>query len=367
MITYNPSANKTTLAIGLAAAFLSATPVMAAPAIQGVSGTLSTNSSITITGSGFGTNALDLDWLGDSIEGGTTGSVFAKAGWSTAWDFEKPKYTTDQKHSSSKSLKCTPLPATSWNCVFAYKLPNPVTAGQTLYATWWVRKDSASNTGQWKMLRLSGQETIVDGAQQLTMFNWPNSQYQLVINPGQSTDQSFWFPENVYPAGDNNWYRMELKVQASSTNQANGVATVTRYDGKAVSSASATFKSHVSSGDTYSYVIFQNYEGNGMGTSSLWFDDILIQKGSAARVELCDSPTWSSRTHCEVQVPTSWSSGSITVKAQSGSFTSGGSAYLYVVDAAGSVGGGVKMSVGSTANTTSGPTPPNTLTVTGTN
>ena len=50
-----------------------------------------------------------------------------------------------------------------------------------------------------------------------------------------------------------------------------------------------------------------------------------------------DSPTWSGATHKEVQLPLAWSSTSITVQLNRGSFASLAGKYLYVVDADGKV------------------------------
>lgn len=55
---------------------------------------------------------------------------------------------------------------------------------------------------------------------------------------------------------------------------------------------------------------------------------------SWARVELCDTSTWAARKHCEIQIPSAWSTTSATVTANIGSF-SAGAAYLYVVDSDG--------------------------------
>lgn len=361
MVIYNTPSRSSIWGSTACLVWLFSSSTTAAPLIQNLSGTVTHNNTITLTGTGFGSNALDLEWTGDAIEAGALGNNFSKSGWNNNWGWENAKYATDQRHSNSKSLKCVPLPATSWNCAFSYKLPNPVTAGQTLYMTWWVRKDSASNTGQWKMLRLSGNETIMDGSQQMTLFNWPGSQYQLVVDPSTSNDQSFWLPSNVFPNGDNSWYRMELMLKASGTGQTNGSATVSRYDGSAFNTYSTSLKTHTSSGSTYSYVIFQNYEGNGMSSSALWFDDILIQKGSPARIEICNRSTWSSRNHCEVQVPTAWSTGSISFSTKLGAFGIGQTAYLYVIDSGGAVSSSFPITIGSTSGGTSTLGSPNNL------
>ena len=56
-----------------------------------------------------------------------------------------------------------------------------------------------------------------------------------------------------------------------------------------------------------------------------------------ARVLIGDASTWSGCAHTEIQIPTAWSSSSVTVTVNQGSFAGSSGAYLYVVDSAGTV------------------------------
>jgi hypothetical protein len=62
------------------------------------------------------------------------------------------------------------------------------------------------------------------------------------------------------------------------------------------------------------------------------YDDIYLDN-SPARVEICSGSTWASRSHCEIQISSAWSSSSITATVNRGSFGASNSVYLYVVDA----------------------------------
>ncbi len=76
-------------------------------------------------------------------------------------------------------------------------------------------------------------------------------------------------------------------------------------------------------------------ELNGCVNDTDWhFQDMYIAE-TRARVELCDSATWDSRNHCELQVilPTdSWSSDEITFTLRQGTFADLRDAFIYVVD-----------------------------------
>jgi hypothetical protein len=88
-------------------------------------------------------------------------------------------------------------------------------------------------------------------------------------------------------------------------------------------------------------------------SSDTVYVDSLYIDNSFARVEMCDNATWANRAHCEIQPPTVWASGSITATFNQGSFISGSTAYLYVIDSAGNVNTtGYPLTIASASDTT---------------
>jgi hypothetical protein len=329
----------------------------AAPVVTGASGTVASGGVITISGSGFGSHTMQVESLQTNIESGTTGQSLTKTGWIKDWGWANPLYATDSKHSGSKSLKCS-MNSDNYNCAFAYDMPN-VAPGQRFYATWWV-KYSGDTNGQWKMFRASGNETIIDGSQEVALFNWLNSSRQLVIDPGTSNDQTKWLASSAYPEGNNTWYRVELDFIAGSAGSANGTLSVrtTSDSGASNSETFSNMKTHASSGNTWSYAIWQNYAGNGITNATVWFDDLYVQYNTPARVELCSGSTWANRGKCEIQVPSSWGASSISAAVNPGSFSSGSAAYVYVVDSTGNANSsGYNVSIGSSSTTITPPAP----------
>jgi hypothetical protein len=67
-----------------------------------------------------------------------------------------------------------------------------------------------------------------------------------------------------------------------------------------------------------------------------WLDDFYLDT-TWARIMIGNAAAWEQCTHREVQIPSAWSDTSITVTVNQGSFKDGAQAYLYVVDADGSV------------------------------
>ena len=71
-------------------------------------------------------------------------------------------------------------------------------------------------------------------------------------------------------------------------------------------------------------------------STNLQYGDIYIDN-SWARVVICDNATWANRTHCEIQPATAWADGAVTSTYNAGSFVNGSTAYIYVIDGAGTV------------------------------
>ncbi|MGH7146290.1 MAG: PASTA domain-containing protein [Nitrospiraceae bacterium] len=68
--------------------------------------------------------------------------------------------------------------------------------------------------------------------------------------------------------------------------------------------------------------------------SQVWMDDIYVDD-TWARVMIGNASTFATSTVREIQIPSAWADGSITVTVNRGSFADLSSAYLYVIDASG--------------------------------
>lgn len=88
---------------------------------------------------------------------------------------------------------------------------------------------------------------------------------------------------------------------------------------------------------------YMSNSSDGKGTLNL--DDVYIDK-TWARVEIGDKPSYNSCTKREIQVPSSWSSDSITLKVNQGSFQRDDVAYLFVVDPDGIPSNGTPVTFG---------------------
>lgn len=305
--------------------------------ISGASGTWSHGSSVTISGSGFGTNAATQEWTSANIEAGTPGALFTKTRWIDSNTWSPVLYANDYAYSGTKSLKTIVDTASNWNGLTTHQLETQVPPGGMLYVTWWTRYVGGTN-GQWKMLRLSQANTVVDGQMECVFFNWLTGSTQIVLHPNSAYDQTYYPGSSVFCAQGGTWYRQEVTMMASSAGVNNGSVVLARYGGGQYNSYTASnARTHISASDRYAYAIFQNYFGNGItGFPTVWLEDIYITN-SIARVELANASTWALRTSSEIQPWSTWTDGSVSVTVNTGALTTGQTRYLYIIDATGQV------------------------------
>ena len=140
---------------------------------------------------------------------------------------------------------------------------------------------------------------------------------------------TFWGGAGTHPMGGT-WAKVEhiLRISAGSDGRIQIVDNgVTRVDYSGVTDTSA---------GTTRTVTVGGYARGRNSNNWRYFTDIYLDT-SWARVILGNAPTFSASTRRELQIPTAWSSSSISVTANLGAFSEGQTAYLYVVDANGSV------------------------------
>ncbi|MDY6835186.1 MAG: hypothetical protein SVY53_10350, partial [Chloroflexota bacterium] len=338
-----------------------------APVISSISGTPSDGQTITLRGAGFGIHDLDLEWLGGAegaIEQGNLGDVFSKEGWLVDPDsggFSSSRYDDGQAHSGSEAIRSnidsTPEQG-KWGAGFKYDRGAPISS---IYATWWVYTDPAEGEGgQWKMWRLQPYNNYVDCDGEIKSFHWYEENhdhsmfYVMITSDKDDYAQSYpngnadlrWLDNDDGP-NTKQWTRIELYAVESSSpgvrdgtfvynihKQTEPVKNLMNWEDDIMSRALGVE-------DRWQYFTFQNYWGNGNADNAdFWIDDIYLQFGTRARVEIGDNPVWAECTHREVQNPTAWSEGSIDITLNQGSFEAGDEVYLFVIDEEGQASAG---------------------------
>lgn len=351
---------------------------VAAPNVTGVSGGV-------ISGTGFTTNsAVDtssLQYNGINIEAGTTDGVFTQTGWGNYVTTETSesavaRYSTDQAHSGSKSIELDYTSATVYKGSFYRDHGSSITR---VYISFWVRSSGSPTTGQWKIWRLKQDTSFVDGQLDFMQNSFhPDSAggariASLYQDAGHTSN---WdcngcanepATNDIYMDGDtvpgpnavmDRWVRMEYWIENGTAGNYDGTFIYKFHDPDHPTTPvikdvpKLTFDNNLmvipaASSEIWQAAIFGGASVDGMDLMTHW-DDVYIQVGGWARVEIGNASTWAACTHREVQLPTAWSTTEITYTEQQGSLPDG-TAYLYIVDENGDVNAsGYEITLGAT-------------------
>ena len=306
----------------------------AAPNITTVSGPLSDRSSATISGSGFG------------LKGGTN------ANKPLIWaDFES-------------SIDPTSLGVlTSWSAT--QNVTRQSAAPQHGLSNWNIRgvwPGQGAASFDVSIVRDIGNKLYVYGKRRFDFTMTANQKYvdlwsdngtaNLVcstVSGGVCLDQTCTTQAGRYQGFTklvNTWQLEEYLWRKSTTNGCgssnvgngffawirNGVTSVTLAD-TMISNTTAKYGLGNGLRLLNNFTDSSNLPPNG---SQVWMDDIYVDD-TWARVMIGNASTFAASTVREIQIPSAWADGSITVTVNRGSFADLSSAYLYVIDASGTV------------------------------
>ena len=331
----------------------------AAPQIMNATGTFINNGTITITGSGFGTKTTPASWVWDNFEDGTNANLIGtspKGIWqgyySTGTTY--PKYSTTAAYSGSLGAKKTTAQAEEFASYGASGLNSDEMYYSIMFK--WT-KDVINDSGANPVMKLTRLNT--QGG-----FYAPQPSIYTTVRTGNGwsygdatngTGTLYNEPFLEYVTKDI-WHRIEVYWKLSTPGVADGkveffIDNVKKQVGlwNNVITRAAGYSNQKS--DNFLLPMMQS-----LGSTNIYsfYADAVYVDRTRARVEICDTSTWSARTHCEIQIPSAWSNTSITVTENQGSLGSLQNAYLYVVDANGNVNTNGYLLSGASSD----PTPP---------
>jgi hypothetical protein len=105
----------------------------------------------------------------------------------------------------------------------------------------------------------------------------------------------------------------------------------------------------------YRWFLWQNYRGNGISAMKVWMDDLYVQVGSVARVEIGDSATWGNCTFREIQPYKAWTDSSVQVTLNKGGMKAGTQYYMYIVDNTGTPSNAFPVQLGGNVSPPAAP------------
>ncbi|OGF43089.1 hypothetical protein A2303_04140 [Candidatus Falkowbacteria bacterium RIFOXYB2_FULL_47_14] len=326
--------------------------------ISSVSGTVNNGSNITISGSGFGAmNGNIISW--DNFEAHSTGVDLSTRSlkpiigpnWSTfkiAPGTDPVVINSERAHSGAKSV------LVDWGTgtinSFGWAGQGPF---DHLYISYWRYQtgDFAASTCNHKQFYLYGNNNQFP--QNMPLIPAGGTSWGYYNNAG---DSSVPYSERnnmntlgwSYSNTSNKFQRWEFYTQLNTPyTQSNGIIKGW-LDGR-LGIDNDNYRHRYVDGEFVDFRLGHMAQGF-TSTARAWFDDLYIST-TQARAELCNTSSWGSRTHCEIQAPSAWSANSVTVAVNPGSFTSGQTAYLYVIDANGNASNGYSVTIGSGGTT----------------
>ncbi|MDD2852248.1 MAG: hypothetical protein PHY09_10185 [Desulfuromonadaceae bacterium] len=362
----------------LFASFTLSGSVCAAPSILSLSRPPLSNQDIVISGNNFGTKPSAEPLVFDNLESDLMG--VPPSGWTRLSG--NPVVSNTKAYGGSKALDSTNINKGSYNQMIRDLGANSISDKMYLSANIFIEKNDTNRGYQWKVWRWSSHpnvyyannypdvQTNVSSVHinafwtssttayydPPTKLGWYNSGSNVYSKSGATGFDHSFAPGNRNMYGDQNtWFRFEQVIKLSSApdvadgqilSYCNGVLTTTWNN----------LITHSVGDDKWRYFMITNgleslNDSNNLpttlGNMKFYFDNVYIDN-TFARVELCDTSTWGAKTHCEIQPPTAWGSGQITITFNSGNFTPGQIAYLYVVDSNGAVNSdGYKYKIGA--------------------
>lgn len=300
---------------------------LAAPTISAVSGSLSDGSTVTISGSNFGTKnpAKPLIWADfeTSLNPTNLGTVTT---WNSTENFTR--VTSGAPVGSGMAEGASNQ--TAWTMRVNRNAYNAYNEKTYIYMLARKNFSVSSDTSQnWKVLRF-----------------WASG----TTPPDFYCGRDAWITENCPPSkffaardfSANTWVNQEFALKANSTlNAADATAfwyvdadrrgttsLVTRCTGSDVDIVEG-FVVHFVAANIASWV-----NPAWSTTNQVWVDNVYVDT-TWARVMIGNAATFAASTQREIQIPSAWSDSSIAITLNLGTFANLNSAFLYVIDASG--------------------------------
>jgi PKD repeat protein len=325
-------------------------PVVA-PVISGVTGSVADGASIVIAGSSFGSKSAAPPLVYDNFEaGGGHGAVIDATATVGAWTqvgldgSQYPYFNTSVKYRGAAAMEAR---FSAGQATSGVKISGNY--DDHFYIDAWInydKEDAAPWSRVRKLFLMFG-----DGVQEYPQIHFGTS--ECVENPSfhpsgyasltDGTSVVYPFSVNAIAGG---WHHLQTWVQASDNGIANGKIRVW-LDGvlRATSDAYLTVTNNTGNWDHLRVGYYHAHDeipglcDASPGDAYVYWDNVYVDN-TPARVEIGNAATYAACTLREIQIPSAWSTTSISATVNTGAFADGG-AWLYVVN-----GNGVVSTVG---------------------
>jgi hypothetical protein len=192
----------------------------------------------------------------------------------------------------------------------------------------------------------------------LSWMNYGVNTYVSAIILNCSLSWGYWFGnDGSARAGDieghfhmakGRWSRFDFYQRSSSG--ATGAIIGSEFDsvnGMVTHINKNNVRTSTTGGAVWSYLLIPGYGRGKTKNGVTVYDDIYISTGpgARARVEIGDNPTYANCRNLSICTATLWGDNVIQATIRQGSFLNGGQAYLFIIDANGTVSNGYPVNI----------------------
>jgi hypothetical protein len=374
------------------------------PEISGIWGERGPGSEINILGTGFGEAEMQVEsslgpagWIESTSPGTAIGKIDLAQEWGTFATRVAPFIGRGRAHSGDNAVDASVDRGADgdWQKVLHYAHPQ---RSRAVYGTWWVlfEPKKAAERTQWKMWRLTDDAgpSIVNNNcgspyqnsywnsegvpfEYVTLFqcqngcDWPaGKRCTAEVRPEpwyaprygdplqyryhNRADSEAW-SDNLPEPGV--WCRFEFFLQASDLDVPNGRFWFAIHKPgmgrRIIDNWVDGLLTHTSdccsdSSQGWQHFVLQGYWDDNGGEfddeeATILYDDIYLQFGSQARVELGNAPSMAASTQLEVQEVLTWTDTSLMIRLNHGGLDPTKPAWIFVVDDVGAVSPGMPI------------------------
>ncbi len=148
----------------------------------------------------------------------------------------------------------------------------------------------------------------------------------------EHTDGTTWgskFTNKTLYQMPNIWKSEEVEYKVSSIGISDGIW---KFYQNGILGTDNTFITRNTKWPNRYSIIYQSQVSNGAQPGSIMYYDSLYVDDTWHRVLICPEVTWSTRSNCEVQIPSVWNDSQVTVHVNKGGLDMSKTSYLYVID-----------------------------------
>lgn len=336
-LTPSPNPANLTLTSDQTITFASNYGTVGSPSVSGVDGPLAAGQSIVISGENFGSKVPAAPLLWDSFENGNVGqaiqNVAAEVGDWDSGGWSHNVYYGDARAygggSGSAEHRYTP---SEWSSDLAKNGNFPV-----VYMDWKTYFPSSNlSVSNYKPFRLYGAN---DAKQWYAGYGCG---YAVASFVGLGTE----WPGPWNSSLEDRWVHYQHALKEASSRSASDGWVWSRRDCDPFGHNGTNLATRSEVDANFDQIRIGHYHDVGerdgcdpSNSSRMWTDNVYIDT-TWARVEIGDRASYEACTQREIQIPTAWNGGEVTVDVNLGRFSSGSSVYVFVVDENGNISPG---------------------------